>query len=62
MYKAILNYEDQSSSSHTLSFNTGDMFYILEKTNSSWWLASKDSGETGYIPCKYIEPTEKVIK
>ena len=60
MYKAIQKFADQSSSSHTLSFNVGDTFCILEKTNVSWWLASKTTGETGYVPCQYIKPCENV--
>ena len=60
MFKATHSFKDQSSSAHTLSFDVEDTFFILEKTNSSWWLASKNNGETGYIPCKYIKPCEKV--
>ena len=59
MFKAIKSFVDNSASSHTLPFNAGDIFCIVEKTNKTWWLASNSAGKTGYVLSSHLEPFEK---
>nr|CAB3264231.1 NCK-interacting protein with SH3 domain-like [Phallusia mammillata] len=54
MYKALHTYESSGGNTHTLSFRQGDILFVLEETNSSWWLASSEEGKVGYIPNTYV--------
>lgn len=54
MYKATHSYT--GTQDHILSFSPGDIHYILEKNNASWWLASNSFGKVGYVPKDYFQP------
>jgi len=50
----VAKYDYSTDDSDDLSFNKGDLFYILSN-KGDWWLAKeKHSGKEGYIPSNYV--------
>jgi len=50
----VAKYNYSTDDSDDLSFNKGDLFYILSY-KGDWWLAKeKQSGREGFIPRNYI--------
>ena len=48
-------YDFNGSEDEDLSFKKGDLMYIINMDEGSWWLAcSKESGKEGYIPSNYV--------
>lgn len=60
MFRALHTYKATAGNEHTLSFQQGEILCVLEKTNSSWWLASNETGQVGYIPNTYVQLYDKV--
>ncbi|XP_078727423.1 NCK-interacting protein with SH3 domain isoform X2 [Lampetra fluviatilis] len=56
MYRAL--YDFRSAEANSLAFAAGEAFVILERSNQYWWLASKSSGDVGYVPVTYIRRDE----
>lgn len=55
MYKVIHNYAPKTDNTGTLTVLQGEVVYLVEKTNESWWLASSSDGKVGYVPKTYIQ-------
>ncbi|XP_030841299.1 NCK-interacting protein with SH3 domain [Strongylocentrotus purpuratus] len=53
MLRAAYPYSSEAPTS--LSFQEGDQFTLLEKTDQHWWHVMNHLGQTGYVPAKYIE-------
>lgn len=53
MLRAAYPYSSEAPTS--LSFQEGDQFTLLEKTDEHWWHVMNHLGQTGYVPAKYIE-------
>ena len=48
-------YDYLSRTDGDLSFNKGDLLYIVNADEEDWWFAiSKDTGQEGYIPSNYV--------
>ena len=54
MYKYEAQYGDE------LSFEEGDLLYILDQTDTSWWKA-RCGNKTGVIPSNYVEDNTESI-
>ena len=50
--KALFGY--QANNSEELSFNTGDVLSVLDKSEEGWWMAELN-GHQGWIPATYVE-------
>jgi len=59
MFKTTQKYVDASSSNYTLAFEAGETLCVLEKTNDTWWLASNQHGNVGYVLSSYLTPSKK---
>nr|CCE46073.1 osteoclast-stimulating factor [Sycon raphanus] len=58
VYRAQYAYQAQRGDE--LSFDEGDVLYVLEKGNDGWWKA-KVSGKEGYIPYNYVSESAETI-
>ena len=48
-------YDYLSRTNDDLSFNKGDLLYIVNADEEDWWFAiSKETGQEGYIPNNYV--------
>ena len=48
-------YAYESRSDGDLSFEKGDIMYLLDGSNSDWWYVRKDkNGATGYVPRNFV--------
>ena len=48
-------YDYASRTDDDLSFNKGDLLYIINTDEGDWWYAkSKHTGQEGYIPNNYV--------
>lgn len=53
MYIAKYDYECRTDDD--LTFQKGDLLYIISTEEGDWWYAQhKDTGEKGYIPSNYV--------
>ncbi|XP_033109494.1 osteoclast-stimulating factor 1-like [Anneissia japonica] len=52
VFRALYSYEAQFNDE--LSFDEGDLLYVLDMSNPSWWKA-KSGKQTGLIPSNYVE-------
>ena len=51
----VAEYDYSTRTNGDLSFQRGDLLYILNSDNEDWWLArAKHSGQEGYIPSNYV--------
>ncbi|MCL4128390.1 UNVERIFIED_CONTAM: hypothetical protein GTU68_037585 [Idotea baltica] len=50
-YEALYSYK--SKQANELSFEEGDILYVVDQNNSNWWLARQDKKE-GLIPSSYV--------
>ena len=45
-----------------LSFNKGDLLYIIDMDEGGWWFArAKDSNQEGYIPGVYVTEFKSLV-
>ncbi|XP_046543039.1 osteoclast-stimulating factor 1-like [Haliotis rubra] len=56
--RAMYRYEAQQNDE--LTFDEGDLLYIIDKTDSSWWKA-KCGGKVGLIPSNYVEDNTESV-
>ena len=48
-------YAYESRSDGDLSFEKGDVMYLLDGSNSDWWYVRKEkTGSTGYVPRNFV--------
>lgn len=61
VYKALYEYKAQRDDE--LSFNEGDLLYMIDMiTHKDWWKAKLNNGKVGLVPCNYIEEnTENLL-
>ena len=61
LFVGILNY--CSGTNNALSFNKGDLLYIINGGhNKFWWYAkSKHTGEVGFVPYNYVSVAENKV-
>ena len=51
----IGKYDYDCRTDDDLSFNKGDLLYIISTDEGDWWFArSKENGKEGYIPSNYV--------
>jgi len=51
----VAKYDYVSMTDDDLSFNKGDLLYIIDMDEGDWWFArAKDSNQEGYIPGVYV--------
>ena len=59
----IAEYDLESTKEDELSLKTGDMLYIVEKSDSGWWKGRCDNGDTGWLPASYLRaPTAQELQ
>jgi ankyrin repeat protein len=60
--RAIYPYTAQQKDE--LTFNEGDLLYIIEKSESGWWKArvGGSKGKEGLIPANYIEASTETVE
>ncbi|XP_070543400.1 osteoclast-stimulating factor 1-like [Ptychodera flava] len=58
VFQAMYKYDAQQADE--LSFDEGDMLYVLDMSNSDWWKA-KCGGRTGLIPSNYVEESAEAV-
>jgi len=52
----ISKYSYSARTDEDLSFNKGDLLFIVRNDDDGWWLArTKDSTQQGYIPSSYVK-------
>ncbi|KAJ1745016.1 class II myosin [Coemansia sp. RSA 1591] len=52
-HKALFDFSDANSG--MLSLEAGQLYEVLEKNDSGWWLGSRN-GVEGWIPSNYLSP------
>jgi len=58
VFRALYRYDAQQSDE--LSFDEGDLLYITDMTDPSWWKA-RCSGKNGLIPSNYVEESMETV-
>eukprot|EP01147_Barroeca_monosierra_P002792 gene2792-5637_t len=55
-YRAVASYTKQAK--NELTFQAGDVFDVVEKTDNGWWFVNKGAESQGWVPATFLEPTE----
>lgn len=51
----VAKYDYESRTNDDLTFNKGDLLYIISTDEGDWWYAQhKVTGEQGFIPSNYV--------
>ena len=56
MYRALYDYT--SAQKHVLSFKSGVLFTVLNKSGGVWWSVQTEDGQTGMVPSSYLVKDE----
>ena len=59
VYKALYDYT--STEKHVLSFKSGALFTLVNKSNSAWWSMRSEEGLTGMVPRRYLVKEEVCV-
>lgn len=58
LYFSVSTYTPEPD--HGVELAEGERVFVLDRTNSDWWLVRKNlTGETGYVPSKYLMEEHK---
>lgn len=58
LYLAVTTYTPEPDQGVELA--EGERVFVLDRTNADWWLVRKNlTGETGYVPSKYLMEEHK---
>uniref|UniRef100_A0A915DEV6 Uncharacterized protein n=1 Tax=Ditylenchus dipsaci TaxID=166011 RepID=A0A915DEV6_9BILA len=52
--KVIALYQYESRSEGDLSFQKGDVMYLMDKSNVDWWYVKNQKGAAGYVPRNFV--------
>lgn len=62
--KYIALYDYTARTEDDLTFNTGDILEVLDKSPGEWWIVKALTGvsafKQGYIPANYVAPLESI--
>ena len=52
---ALYSYTYESGDGKEISFDTGEEFVLLNKTNTDWWHVQRDGDKPIYVPASYMK-------
>jgi len=53
-------YQYESRSDGDLSFQKGDVMYLMDNSNIDWWYVRNAKGEQGYVPRNFVALTLEI--